>query len=265
MNWLSTTTVTQFVVFTLLLTRLTGLVMFAPIYSSTDVPMRFRALLIVALALILAPTQFHVDVALPDTLVDFSLSLTTELLIGLSIGLSVLCLFLGIQLTGRIIGQMSGMAVAEVFDPSTDTSTPLFAQLLNMIAMLAFLLVGGHRLVMAALLDNLEILPLGSGFPPTAVDAVFVVLTQSFDLGLRAAAPATVALLLSTLVLGLIGRTMPQFNILMLGFGINSLVSMGTLFVSMGAIIWMFQDQLEPVLQTMFNALSLTDFNPANL
>lgn len=262
MTWLSTATLNQMVVFALILTRISGLFVFAPVFSSNEIPMRVRALLIVALALILTPTQAHVQPPQPETLVDFSLSLGTELLIGVSIGLGVLSLFLGIQMAGRIIGQMSGLGVAEIFDPATDTSTPLFAQLLNLVAMLVFLLIGGHRMVMAALLDNLNVLPLGSGFPPDAVHALTVVLSQSFDLGLRAAAPATAALLLSTLVLGLIGRTMPQFNILMLGFGINSMVSLGTMFVSMGAIVWLFQDQLEPVLQTMFHALSLADATP---
>ena len=48
--------------------------------------------------------------------------------------------------------------------------------------------------------------------------------SESFLLAVRAAAPAMIALLLATLVLGLIGRTLPQLNILVLGFGINSLV-----------------------------------------
>ena len=48
------------------------------------------------------------------------------------------------------------------------------------------------------------------------------------------------ALLLATLVLGLIGRTLPQINILAVGFSVNSLLTLGCLFTTVGAIVWAF-------------------------
>ena len=66
-----------------------------------------------------------------------------------------------------------------------------------------------------------------------------------------------VALLLATLVVGLAGRTIPQLNVLALGFGFNVLVALAALGVSLGAIAWMFQDQLQPVLETVVDTLKL--------
>ena len=59
------------------------------------------------------------------------------------------------------------------------------------------------------------------------------------------------ALLLSNVVLGLIGRTLPQLNILALGFGFNSLVTYGVLAMSLGGAVWIFQDQLAPTIQSV--------------
>ena len=81
-------------------------------------------------------------------------------------------------------------------------------------------------------------------------------LAESFVLGIRAAAPAMVALLLATLVLGLVSRTLPQLNVMVLGFGFNALASMAALGVSLGAAAWIFQDQLEPFLDTALRALT---------
>ena len=64
--------------------------------------------------------------------------------------------------------------------------------------------------------------------------AALNLLSGSFFLAVRAAAPGMIALLLATLVLGLIGRTLPQLNILVLGFGINSMVILSTLAISIG-------------------------------
>lgn len=257
MPWILNSQSNQLLLFVLVLTRLSGLLMVAPIYGSSDVPIRVRALLAFALALLITPTQIDAAPPIPHSLVDLAIPMVGELLIGLTLGLGVLNLFLGAQLAGRVISQMSGQAVAEVFDPSTETSMPMFSQLLNLVTLAVFVTIGGHRLVMGALLSTFAELPPGGGFPWWSIaDGLMVLVTESFNLGLRAAAPAIAALLLSTLVLGLIGRTMPQFNIIMIGFGINSLVSLGALAISMGAIVWMFEGQIEPMLMTLYDALT---------
>ena len=69
------------------------------------------------------------------------------------------------------------------------------------------------------------------------------------------AAPAMVALLLATLILGLVSRTLPQLNVMALGFGLNALVTLAAIGVSLGGAAWVFQDQLEPMLHTVLNAL----------
>ena len=64
------------------------------------------------------------------------------------------------------------------------------------------------------------------------------------------------ALLLSTIVLGLISRTMPQLNIIAIGFGLNSMVVLGGLMFSLGAIAWMFQDQVQITLDLLVESLA---------
>jgi flagellar biosynthetic protein FliR len=112
--------------------------------------------------------------------------------------------------------------------------------------------IGGHRRMIAALLSTFEVIPIGGGsLPPSLSETVTTLLGQSFALGVRAAAPAMTALLLSTLVMGLISRTLPQLNIMAFGFGLNAMVTLGALAVSLGAIAWIFQDQIDAVLETL--------------
>ncbi len=63
------------------------------------------------------------------------------------------------------------------------------------------------------------------------------------------------ALLLSNLVLGLISRTLPQINVIAVGFGVNSLLAMGMLFLSLGAVAWTFQEPTLDVLQQLQEAI----------
>ena len=259
MDWLGQLDLGSFVLFTLVLARMSGLVMTAPIYGTSEVPFQVRGLLAFALALLIAPTQSGVSVGDPGTLPAYLVLVASELLIGLSLGLGIVILFSGIQLAGQMIGRISGMLLADVFDPSVGQSVPQFARLLYLVAMAIFVSIGGHRMVMAGLLDTFAAIPPGGGTVPTALAETFVTLiTQSFVLGIRAAAPVVTALLLSTLVMGLISRTLPQLNILAVGFGMNSLLTFGTLMLSIGAAAWVFQEQLEPALEILLDALQVS-------
>ena len=256
MDWLREFNVEKFLLFTLVLTRISGLTMTAPIYGTKDVPMQVRALLAVALALLITPTQWGVAIDYPGTMVNYVVFMAGELLVGLCLGLGIVVLFSGIQLAGGLIGRIGGLLLADVFDPNAEAEIPLFSRVLFLVSMAVFVCIGGHRIVMAGLLDTFATIPPGSGAVPSSIGATFVVLLQeSFALGVRAAAPVAAALLLSMLVLGLIGRTLPQLNILMVGFGLNSMLAFAMFSLTIGAAVWVFQDQIEPTMAALLEAL----------
>jgi flagellar biosynthetic protein FliR len=143
-----------------------------------------------------------------------------------------------------------------VFNPGFDASIPLLSQLLYLIAVAIYVAIGGHRLLMAALLDTFVAMPAGQAALSTSVvEPLVTLLEQSFSLGIRVAAPAMVALLLATLVLGLISRTLPQLNLMAMGFGLNSMIGLGMLSVSLGGMAWVFQDEVTPALETVLRIL----------
>lgn len=256
MDWLRQLDLEKFLLFTLVLSRVSGLTMTAPIFGTKEIPMQVRALLAVALALLIAPTQWDVAVQYPGSTINYLVFIGSELLIGLCLGLGIVILFSGVHLAGQMIGRIGGLMLADVFDPSSGNSVPLFSRLLVLVTMAVFVCIGGHRMVMAGLLDTFQTIPPGSGTLPLSISRAFVVLlTQSFSLGIRAAVPVVTALLLSTLVMGLISRTLPQLNILMVGFGLNSMLTFATFSLTIGAAAWAFQEQVEPALEILLDAL----------
>jgi hypothetical protein len=87
-----------------------------------------------------------------------------------------------------------------VFNPGLNEDVHSISQLLFYATMAAFVLVGGHRDVVAALLDSFVAMPPGAAAAPEgSLDAMTALLGQSFVLGVRAA-PALTALLFSTVV-----------------------------------------------------------------
>jgi flagellar biosynthesis protein FliR len=239
-------------VFSLVFARVAGLVMTAPIFGSTDVPKRVRILLALALAALVAPLQTLELAHDPRTPVDYLLLTVGETLVGATIGVGITLLFSGLQVAGQIVNQMSGMQLADVYNPSLQENVPIFSQLLYYVALAVFVTIGGHRRVMTALLDSFVTLPAGGGtMPPEIGEMLTTLAAQSFRLGVQAATPVMVAMLLATLVLGLISRTLPQLNVMNMGFGINALITLGGMALSLGTMAWVFQEQIDPMLNLL--------------
>jgi flagellar biosynthetic protein FliR len=232
--------------------------MTAPVFGTRSAPMRVRAFLALGLALIIAPMQGHLEFAPPQNLIEMLLMLGRELILGLALGLAVMILFTGLQLTGQIIGQMSGMSLADVFDPTFNANIPVFTQLLDIVALSVFLAIGGHRQLIRALLDTFRARPPGGDdFPFSLVETLTVVLGESFVVGIRAAGPIMLALLMSVLVLGLISRTLPQLNVLVVGFSINALMMLGVMSICLGSIVAVVNGQAEAVIEIVRTAIIL--------
>jgi flagellar biosynthetic protein FliR len=245
----------QFLLFVLVLTRVGSLLMALPVLGTSSVPWQVRALLAVTISLMLTPLYFGQSVPHPENLLALAMLLSREAIVGLALGLAVMILLSGMQLAGQVVSQISGLSLADVVNPNFDTSVPIFSHLLELLALAIFFLVGGHREVLAALLGSFAWMPPGSGqLPNNLVHALIEITAQSFEVGIRASAPVMVALVASTLVVGLISRTLPQLNAVAVGLNFNSLIVLGILAVSLGSAAFVFQDELQSTIDLVGQA-----------
>jgi flagellar biosynthesis protein FliR len=235
--------VSRFMVFTLVLARTGALIMTAPLFGSLAMPRQARALLAVAMSLLIAPVYLGTSLPPVTHLAEYGRLFANEVLVGLILGLGLNILFSGIQVAGQLVSQMSGLSISDVFNPSFEEDVSVFSHLFYFLTMAVFVAIGGHRVLTEALLETFVWLPPGqAALGGSFVDVLVSVVTQSFALGIRAAAPLLTALLLSTIVLGLISRTLPQINIIAVGFGLNSLLTLALLFLTLGTVAWTFQE-----------------------
>jgi flagellar biosynthetic protein FliR len=246
----------QFSTFVLVLARIGSLIATAPIFGTKSAPMQARALLAIAMTLIITPLHSSHAPVDATNMLAFGKFILNESLLGLLLGLGLTILLSGVELTGQIISQLGGTALSEGADPFTEENSPVYSQLFYFLTLAMFVLLDGHRLLTEALLDTYTWLPPGKALlGESFVTALTTLLTQSFILGIRAAAPAMTALHLATLVLGLIGRTIPQINILVVGFSVNALITAAILVVSLSAIAWAFPQQAAASIDTLVNAI----------
>jgi len=222
-------------VFALVLFRITGLMLTAPIFGSRVIPMQIR----VAVAVVVATIAFPLVSGQAPSELSLSAALVGgigEMMIGASIGLGLTLLLLGAEVAGLIVGRQAGVALANVYDPVQNQDVSVVGQVYSITMIVLFLLVGGHRATMAALLDTFTVIPLLSfGADDTVLVLLVEMLAAAFMLGIRLAGPVLIALFMLGIALAFLSRTMPQLNILTVGFPLRLLVGMAIAGIALHA------------------------------
>lgn len=219
--------------FALVLFRISGLVMTAPIFGSPVLPMRIRAALCFALALVVFPL-LRPQIPATATFSQVMVGAVGELMIGAAIGLTLTALLLAGEVAGTLVGQQAGLSLGEVSNPMQDHQASVLGQIYTTVLTLVFLLAGGHRAMMAALLDTFSILPVMHLVSTESILLLLVeTLTAAFVAGIRLAGPAMIALFLAAITLAVLSRAMPQLNILTIGFTLKVVLALAVVWLSM--------------------------------
>lgn len=213
--------------FALVLFRIAGLMMTAPILASSMVPVRIRIGFLLGCAVVVFPL---VSAGAPQRveLTDVIVGGVREMTIGACMGLSIATVMSGAEIGGLMIGQQAGIALGQVFNPVQDRETSIVGQVYSLVLILVFLSVGGHRALVSALLDSFQVMPIwsrGTSDPPVVLIAEM--LASAFILAVRMAGPVLLAVFMTSIAMGFLSRTMPQLNILSVGFQTRIVIGMG--------------------------------------
>ena len=247
----------HFLVFLMAVLRIGGLLLLVPLAVPVRIGLPLRILMAVMLATLVAPLGDPQSVQ--PLLSDGSALIVAgcrEAILGLVLGTIVWVLIGALQAGGQMVGQSSGMSLAEFAGGSDSGPGQGYGRLFGLVAVATLLLTGGHHRVLAALLDTFRWMPPGRvGFSNGPVQLLIEVAGQGFTLAVRATAPVLVALLLSALVLGILQRVIPQLNTLSLGFSVNTLGVLALVVLTLGGVAWSFQNQLEVALDGLGQAV----------
>jgi flagellar biosynthetic protein FliR len=251
MPWTSLTIPLLLPAYLLVLFRVAGLMVVTPLFSSTAIPRRLRVLFAAGVALVIFPAILP---AVPARLTfqTAMVGIAGEMAVGVLMGLSLHMLFLGAQLTGMVVGQQAGLSLGQTFNPLVNSSTTTLGQLYFIVMFMIFILAGGHRAMVRGLLDSFAAVPL-LGF--TASDAhlamLVELLTAAFVMALRLAGPCLVAMFMTTVAMGFLSKTMPQLNILSVGFVVRIFVVLAVGGISLSLSQDVFTDSIYETLVTI--------------
>jgi flagellar biosynthetic protein FliR len=233
----------------LVLSRVAGIFAALPVFGGHAVPLRIKVITIFMITLVCFPTLSVVLPQVPSDAFSFALLVFSEVMIGLTLAFITQIIFAAVEFSGQIIGMQMGLTIASILDPSRGTQTQIMSVVKTLFATLMFLSLNIHHMFIRAIMDSFKVIPLGGWHLSGELMNFLVTRTADiFIIGIRLAAPVMVALLLTTVALGIMARAFPQMNIFMISMPLN--IGIGLIILGMTLTIFFH------VLQVSFGNLN---------
>jgi flagellar biosynthetic protein FliR len=205
----------------LAMVRVSGMVAFAPFFSSNALPSRTKAVFVLAVSYLLAPLV----AALPNAKAEIRYeSLIGEVGVGILYGLTLALLNEMMTFAGQITGAQLSFSLVNLLDPTSSIQTPLLSDLFELLGMLVLITAGLDRILLASMVRSFHAVPLG-GFALSQAGAMGVVKAASgvFLAAMELAAPVMAATLLVEVTVALLGKLSPQLPVMLLTVPIKTL------------------------------------------
>ncbi len=224
--------------------RVSGIAIHGPVLSSPAIPMRIKGLLVAALGLAVYPAV-AATVSIPGeiTLGAALPLIALELGIGAFIGFVASAPILAAQFGGLAMGQQIGLGFARFYNPAIGEESDALEQIMFFLALATFLALGGLESMFSAVVASFTTLPAGSvpamllGENGTApINIALGALNGAFELGLRVAAPLLAIVCLETVVMGYLSKSVPQLNVMSIGFPVRIIIGLSVIIASLAAI-----------------------------
>ncbi len=237
---------TTVLAFMLTFVRMGTAVMIMPGLGDSFVPERIRLMIALGLSFVLFPmTMKYMPNPVPGTFMLFSL-IVMEFLIGVFFGTVARIFMMALDTAGMVISSSSGLANAQVFNPSMATQGSLVGAFLSVTGVLVLFATDLHHLLIGGLLESYELFPVGQ-VPDTGSMAEMMARTvsASFAIGVKIGAPFIVLTLLIYVGMGVLSRLMPQIQVFMLALPLQILLSVVTISLVLSAIYMYWALQFE--------------------
>jgi flagellar biosynthetic protein FliR len=224
----------QVILFGLVLLRMIAFVFSSAFLGSTSVNVPVKVLFSVVLSLIVFPFAKPVMVE-RQSLSDFLILLAgREILVGLALGLMTRFFFFALSMAGELISLSVGLGSAQVYNPFIGSNGQVIEQFFSLTGMVVFLALNGHHLFVTAVVQSFEVVPFSNlSFHVGGLAEVARTFQEIFVIMIKMAAPVIATIFVVNLAMAIMGRAVPQLNVLVTSFPVTILVGMTVLIISL--------------------------------
>lgn len=245
--------INKFIIYLLVLVRMTSLFVISPVFGRQNMPSYLKVGLAVFSTFTIAPLFGNVAIEY-TSLIDFSIIVFKEFLVGVIIGFVSYMVFAAMFVAGQMIDAQIGFGMVNVLDPQSNIQVPLVGNFLYIFAILVFLLVDGHHILFSSLVKSYNVVPINSFLlTESLVNNLVTVFVETFSIALKIGFPIIAAVLISEVALGILSRTVPQMNVFIVGLPMKIALGLLALLLIMPG----FSNTLDYLFERMFAYISI--------
>ncbi len=241
--------------FTLVVFRLAGLFLFTPLLANKGMPGKFRAMMAVTFAAAVypvLPTTAQIEPGID--LAGLLPLILSEALIGMVIGFLAGLPVLALDMSGFLMGHQMGLSLGRVYNPDLGGDTDVFGQVLMYIGLGTFVALGGLEVSFLTLVSTFKNVPVGSfALDRVPLDAIVGTIASGIELAMRVAAPVLAMVFMLMIGLGFVMKTMPQINVMTVGFTLKIIFGIAMLAASLAAMQRATSDEIERVMRVVMD------------
>ncbi len=221
-------------VFLLVFVRITGLFVMSPVFGRRNIPAIYKVGFSFLMAILVVQGVQMPNLETYTSLLSWIVLLGKEFIIGLMLGFVSYAVISAMYIAGQLIDMRIGFGMVNVFDPVSNIQIPITADFYIILTTLFMLVTDGHHLLIYALAQSFEKLPIGTAaFSTTLIDQMIRLVGIVFDIGFKIAAPVTVVIMITDMALGIIAKSVPQMNVFMLGMPVKVILGLLMIFFAM--------------------------------
>lgn len=207
--------------FILVLTRVLGLFMAAPVFSHKTIPVIAKISLASGFGLMAMP-MMEVGMQLPTSVWALALWLMKEFAVGALMGIAIRMLFFILDFAAHVITVEIGLMPAPEFDPSQGSTgaNPLGTVIYFLGLMM--LLSGSEYDLLRSFMYSFEVAPVGYfGINTFAGDHIVLATVDIFKIGILMGAPIIAVNFLVNLLFAALGKIVPKLNVFILSLPVR--------------------------------------------
>lgn len=233
--------------FLLIFCRITSFFVVAPLFSAKNVPNQFKIGISFFVSLLVFLSIGVTNQQPPEMNLLFMISLLREILIGLIIGFVAFLFFSVVQIAGSFMDIQIGFSIANVMDPMTGTQSPIIGNFKYFVALLFFLAMNGHLILIQGIMNSYQWVPLNSAvfyniYHGDVTDFLVQSFSRVFYISFQMAAPVIASIFFTDVALGILARTAPQFNMFVVGLPIKIIIGLFVLFLMISSFAALYSN-----------------------
>ncbi|MBQ4284498.1 MAG: flagellar biosynthetic protein FliR [Lachnospira sp.] len=249
----------QFEIFILILMRMASFIFVAPFFNTANTPRRSKVALAFFLTVLIY--SLNTDVVIEyDGIFEYVAIVLKEVVVGLILGVMTSFCVQIIMFAGKIIDLDVGLAMAQIFDPTTHMQVGILGNFYYYILLLLLMVSGMHHYLIEAIFETYKVIPIGKlTLSPSIYETVVGFMSDYFIIGFRIALPVFAATLILNVILAILARVAPQMNMFVVGMQLKIFVGLFAILLTivlMPMVSTLIENEIKSIMAKLVRGMS---------